>query len=248
MKVAFFDTKDYDVQDKLFKRLAFFSEKAGYTGKLVTDKVMAGEHGFNAHDYKAQTLADFFELARKTNFPLNEYEVMLQKILCAHGIIAQNADGSFSAGFGALVSISQESNLSLRAKLLAHEGWHTLFFRDEEFRNYVGAVYYTMDPTSREFLVEYFKSQPQLGYDTEDSYLMNNEFMAYVMQQRLSEVGKYFVHHANRGSVITYTPELAAYIRKTNGQGFEDAAAALNDFVYDKYGIVCGNIALVSRY
>ena len=76
---------------------------------------------------------------------------------------------------------------------------------------------------------------------------MHNEFMAYIMQQKLSEVAKYFVHLANRGSVIDYTPQLAAYIRKTEGRGFEDAATALNDFVYDKYGIVCGNIALVNR-
>ena len=67
------------------------------------------------------------------------------------------------------------------------------------------------------------------------------------MQQRLSEVANYFVHLANRGSVIEYTPKLAAYIRKTEGRGFEDAGNALNDFVYDKYGIVCGNIALVNR-
>jgi hypothetical protein len=33
----------------------------------------------------------------------------------------------------------------------------------------------------------------------------------------------------------------------TEGRGFEDAANAWNDFVFDKYGIVCGNIALVSR-
>ncbi len=71
--------------------------------------------------------------------------------------------------------------------------------------------------------------------------------MAYIMQNRLSEVANYFVRIANFGTVIKYTPELAAYIRNTEGRGFEDAANALNDFVYDKYGIICGNIALVNR-
>ena len=71
--------------------------------------------------------------------------------------------------------------------------------------------------------------------------------MAYLMQQRISEVAKYFVHLANRGSVIKYTPELAAYVRKTEGKTFEDAALALNDFVFDKYQIVGGNIALISK-
>lgn len=104
-----------------------------------------------------------------------------------------------------------------------------------------------MDPVSRDFLIDYFKSQEDLGYDTNDSYLMNNEFMAYIMQQKLSDVAQYFVHLANRGTVIKSTPQLAAYIRKTEGKGFEDAAFALNEYVFDKYGIVCGNIALASR-
>ena len=82
------------------------------------------------------------------------------------------------ANEGSLVSISQESEPWLRSNLLAHEGFHTIFFRDAEFRNYVSAVYYTMDPVSRDFLIDYFKSQEDLGYDTNDSYLMNNEFMA----------------------------------------------------------------------
>lgn len=245
--ILIFDTRNYEVQDRMFTRLAYFVEKAGYKGTLLTNVELDGKHGYNAHDYSAVSMAEFFNKAARENFHLNDEEITLKKILIANGLF--ESDGNFvKANEGGLVSISQETKPGTRANLLAHEGWHTLFFRDEAFRNYVGAVYYTMDPTSREFLVDYFKSQPQLGYDTEDSYLMNNEFMAYIMQQRVSEVGKYFVHHANRGSVITYTPELAAYVRKTEGRGFEDAAIALNDFVFDQYGIVCGNIALVNRY
>ena len=86
-----------------------------------------------------------------------------------------------------------------------------------------------------------------MGYDVNDDYLMHNEFMAYIMQQKLSEVAAYFVHLANRGSVMKATPTYAAYVRETKGRGFEDAAIAMNDYVYDRFGIVCGNIALVSR-
>ena len=177
---------------------------------------------------------------------LNDEEELLKKILIHNGFFEVEGD-KVKANEGSLVSISQESEPWLRSSLLAHEGFHTIFFRDAEFRNYVSAVYYTMDPVSRDFLIDYFKSQEDLGYDTNDSYLMNNEFMAYIMQQKLSDVAQYFVHLANRGTVIKSTPQLAAYIRKTEGKGFEDAAFALNEYVFDKYGIVCGNIALVSR-
>jgi len=244
--IIFFDTRNYAVQDNFFRRLAYFVEKAGYKGKLLTNEELEGKHGYNAHDYSAQSMANFFNKATELGFKLNDEEELLKKILIHNGFFEVDGD-KVKANEGGLVSISQESRPWLRATLLAHEGWHTIFFRDAEFRNYVSAVYYTMDPTSRDFLIEYFKSQESLGYDTKDEYLMNNEFMAYTMQQKLSEVAQYFVHLANRGSVIKYTPDLAAYIRKTEGKGFEDAAIALNEFVFDKYGIVCGNIALVSR-
>lgn len=244
--ILFFDTRNYAIQDNFFRRMAYFVEKAGYKGTLVSDEELEGKHGYNAHDYSAESMAKFFNKAVDENFPLLKEEILLKKILIENKLFEE--DGNYvKANEGGLVSISRECPDWSRTNLLAHEGWHTLFFRDEEFRNYCSAVYYTFDPTSLEFLIDYFKSQPGLGYDVTDEYLMHNEFMAYIMQQRLSDVASYFVHCANRGSVIDYTPQLAAYVRKTNGIGFEDAAIALNDFVYDKYGIVCGNIALVSK-
>ena len=245
-QILFFDTRNYEVQDRLFRRLAFFVEKQGYKGTLLTNEQLGDMHGYNAHDYSAESMARFFNKAAELNFQLNEEELLLKRILIHNGLFEE--DGIYvKANEGGLVSISRETPGWSRTNLLAHEGWHTIFFRDAEFRNYVSAVYYTFDPTSRDFLIDYFKSQPSLGYDINDEYLMHNEFMAYIMQQRLSEVAKYFVHLANRGTVIDFTPQLAAYIRKTEGRGFEDAATALNDFVFDKYGIVCGNIALVNR-
>ena len=244
--ILFFDTRNYDVQDNFFRRLAYFVEKAGYKGRLLTNQELEGKHGYNAHDYSAESMARFFNKATEIGFKLNPEEELLKKILIHNGFF--EVEGNYlKANEGGLVSISQESQPWLRSTLLAHEGWHTIFFRDAEFRNYVSAVYYTMDPDSRAFLIDYFKSQESLGYDTNDEYLMNNEFMAYIMQQKLSDVSEYFVHLANRGTVIKYTPDLAAYIRRSQGKGFEDAALALNDFVFDKYGIVCGNINLVSK-
>ncbi len=245
-QILFFDTRNYDVQDRLFRRMAFFVEKQGYKGRLLTNEELGDMHGYNAHDYSAQSMANFFNKAKEIGFELNEEELLLKRILIHNGLLED--DGIYvKANEGGLVSISRETPAWSRTNLLAHEGWHTIFFRDAEFRNFVSAVYYTFDSDSRDFLIDYFKSQPSLGYDVNDEYLMHNEFMAYIMQNRLSEVANYFVHLANRGTVIKYTPNLAAYVRKTEGRGFEDAANALNDFVFDKYGIVCGNIALVNR-
>lgn len=244
--IIYFDTRNYTVQDNFFRRLAFFAEKQGYKGKLLTNAELGNMHGFNALDYRPETLADFFNKAADENFKLNKEEELLKMILIKNGLLI--ADGNrVKPGKGGLVSISQESYAALRIQLLAHEAWHTLFFADEEFRNYVAAIYYTMDPQSLEFLIDYFRSQPSLGYDVNDDYLMKNEFMAYIMQQGIADCGQYFVNHAWWNSVMSFTPDLANYVINTKGKGFEDAAIALNDFVFDKYGLVAGNVSLIYR-
>ncbi len=245
-RILFFDTKDYDVQNRFFRRLAFFVEKQGYKGKILTNEQLEGKHGFNAHDYSADSMAKFFNKAKEVNVQLNYEEELLKRILLENNLIYMDGD-VVMPNEGGIVSISQETPGWSRRRLLAHEGWHTLYFRDVEFRNYVSAVYHTMDQYSLQFLKDYFASQKNLGYDQNDEYLMQNEFMAYTMQQPLNEVGKNFVNWSNWKSVFEYTPDLAAYVRNNKGRGFEDAAIALNEFVFDKYGIVCGNIAIVNK-
>ena len=245
-KILFFDTKDYSVQDNFFRRMAYFVEKQGFKGTLLTNDQLEGKHGYNAHDYSADSMANFFNKATDTNFTLNPEELLLKEILIQNDLLIAEGE-HVKANEGGIVSISQESPEYLRRKFLAHEGWHTIFFRDKEFRNFVSAVYYTIDSKASQFIIDYFASQPQLGYDQNDDYLMKNEFMAYIMQQPLEEVVPYFTNLAKLYSVRTYTPELAQYILDTNAQGIEDAGIALNDYVFDKYGIVCGNICLVEK-
>ena len=61
--VLFFDTIDYEVQADFFRRLAFFAEKIGFRGFILTDVQLGNMHGYHAHDYSAETLAAFFTKA-----------------------------------------------------------------------------------------------------------------------------------------------------------------------------------------
>lgn len=244
--ILFFDTRSYAVQDDFFRRLAFFVEKAGYRGRILTDAELGDMHGYNAHDYSAESLAAFFTEALRTGAALNARELLLRDILLQNGVIAV-APGGFSAGCGAVISISQESPDWLRRSLSAHEIWHGIFFTDEAFRNAVAAVYYTIDEKSLDFITGYWKSQPTLGYDPADAYLMHNEFMAYIMQQPLASVAGYFVHLANRGSVMRAMPELCEYVRRTGGSTFEDAARVFDSYAFDNWGLSCGRVSLVER-
>ncbi len=245
-----FDTADYAVQSQFFTRLAFFVEKTGYKGRILSDLELGNMHGYNAHDYSSSSLADFFTKAFENPSVLNKKELLLLDILIKNGVVLDNGNNTFSAGRGAVISISKESQDWLRHSFIAHEAWHGIFFLSESFRNAVAAVYYTIDSKSLDFIKGYWASQSSLNYDQSDDFLMHNEFMAYIMQQKLYGAGgvaSYFVHLANRKSVMDSIPELCEYVRRTKGCTFEDAARILDDYAFDNWGLACGRISLVSR-
>lgn len=186
--VLIFDTADYAVQDKLFKRLAFFTEKKGYRGRLVPDEELSGQHGWNAHDYRAEDLAAFYELAGRQNFPLLPEERFLKDVLLDNGIITMR-DGNVAAGEGAVVSVSRESNGYLRRLFMAHECFHGIYFVDEDFRIFTRQRYDAFDPVSKKVILSYFDYQ---SYDITDEYLVFNEFMAHLLQQGAGAAAEYF--------------------------------------------------------
>jgi hypothetical protein len=183
-----FDTADYDVQDRLLKRLAFFTEKAGYRGRLAPDAEIADQHGWNAHDYRARDLARFFEAARLENFPLLPEERQLEAILLDAAIIARAGD-RILPGEGGIVSISRESTAYLRSMFMAHEGFHGIFFIDEDFRAFSQSRWDGLSPVAKRFILSYFDYQ---HYDIQDEYLVVNEFMGHILQQPVSGAARYF--------------------------------------------------------
>jgi hypothetical protein len=244
--ILFFDTLDYKVQSEFFRRIAFYVEKAGSRGKLLTDTQLDGLHGYNAHDYRADSLVSFFSEAEKQRFPLNAKEKLLCDILIANGIITRDSSGQLSAGHGAVISVSQESVPWLRKLFIAHEGWHGIFFTDAEFRNFVASVYYTIDPEALSFLKAFWFAR-KLNYDPSDVYLMHNEFMAYLMQQPLSATATYFLRAAGEEEVRKQAAVLAQYIQKNHAAAFEDAASVLNEYASNRWGLAAGRVWIIMR-
>jgi hypothetical protein len=163
-------------------------EKAGFRGRLAYDSEIAELHGWNAHDYKADDLARFFDIANKTNFPLLKEELELKNILLNEGIIRERA-GNIVEGEGGIISVSRESPDYLRYRFMAHEGFHGLFFIDEDFRNISRRRRENLSAPARRFIISYFDFQQ---YDTKDEYLLINEFMAHILQQPVDQAARYF--------------------------------------------------------
>jgi hypothetical protein len=187
-QVLIFDTASYAVQDRLFKRLAFFTEKRGFRGRLAGDEEIASLHGWNAHDYRAAGLAAFFAAAEDAAFPLLPEELELRALLLDTGVLARRG-GKIIAGTGAVISISQESEEYLRRRFMAHEGFHGIFFIDEDFRDFSRRRWEALSEPARRFILSYFDFQ---AYDINDEELMINELMAHVLQEGESAAGAYF--------------------------------------------------------
>ena len=245
--VLFFDFASYKVQNQYLTRLAYFVEKAGYKGTLVSDDFVENRHGYNAHDYKAGDLAAFFTTAARQNFRLNAREQDLCGILLANGVILRGEEsGTYLPGEGAIVSFSRESPDYLRWEFLAHESWHGIFFTNPEFRAEVSRIYDAFDSKCMEFLQTYWETYPSLGYDRRDDYLMRNEFMAYLMQQNIRSVQEYFLAKAGWQQLNARHPDLTDYVRQTNARAFLKAAEELNDWAFRHYGFAAGRVSLVS--
>ena len=243
--VLIFDFADYSVQDAYLKRLSFFAEKKGFTGRLLFDEEIASFHGFNAHDYRAETLAAFFQKAEEEHFPLNKSELHLRTILFHNDVIVRTEQG-IEAGLGAIVSISRQSSAYLRYRFITHECLHGIYFTEKSFRDTVSAVFQQTDPHAVLFLRRYFEIYPTLQYNTDDDYLLQNEFMAYLLQQGSDSLQQYYNRIAWFRAMNEVEPELCMYIRNTNAVDFMQAAAQMDSFLYTTWGVKGGRIYLAN--
>jgi hypothetical protein len=244
--ILIFDFANYAVQDRYLKRLAFYVEKAEFRGRLAEYREIANLHGWNAHDYRPQDLSAFFEAARIANFPLLPEERELETLLITTGILKQDENGTLRAGEGAIISISRESEDYLRFQLLTHEGFHGLFFIDEDFRNFSRLRWENLSPTAKRFILALFAS---IAYDVRDTVLMMNELMAYCLQQPVFQAPRYFGEiQASRLDAIPFRrgalppkdeateswPEIA--------NAFRAEAAAFSAYVNRRWGLAAGQI------
>lgn len=240
------DFDSYATQDIYLKRLAFFAEKPGFRGRLARDSEIAHLHGWNAHDYPSWAMADFFEKARKENFPLNQAELELREILLACGILHQSSAGDYYAGEGALISVSRESLPYLRRMFIDHEASHALFFMDENYRRLAQQLWDSHSRTVREFWNFHLSWR---NYDISDKYLCVNELQAYLVQQRPSDAGGYLERSVFPQLTAAY-PGRAEWLDSVKAEVLAQAvsdARALDSYLEENYGIGAGAFGRLYR-
>ena len=251
-EILIFDTSTFAVQDRLFKRLAFFVEKAGFQGRLMTDAQMEGLHGWNAHDYSAESLANFFDAVRRTNFSITREERELLNILLNAGILRRNSFSEIVSGRGAVISLSRESdrvNRTLRPRFMAHEAFHGLFFIDDDFRSFSRQRWDMFPDFAKNVLLAYFEIQ---AYDLNDEFLMVKEFKGHILQQSVTGAAWFFgeflpnrllSESARFAAVLPPREELTREGRRfwpDLAQAFTREAEAFSNYVNRRWGFAAG--------
>lgn len=184
------DSASYEVQARFFKRLAFYVEKVGYRGTLLTDEQLRGRHGYNAHNYNADGLADFFSAVVESGLDLTPEERVLREVVVAAGII-RPTEGGYEPVDGGVLAVAQESYAfpTLRELLVSHEAYHGVYYASPEYVEAIDDLWEGLDERQRRYWRLLLSG---LRYDVDDDYLLRNEYHAYLLQQPVAEAGWYF--------------------------------------------------------
>jgi len=221
-EILIFDTASHAVQSALFKRLAFYVEKSGYTGRPSSFAALADKHGYTGHNYRARDLARFFDAVPASG--LLPEERLLREVLLANGVIGYRAR-RHHPGAGGIISISRSSSPALRRLLLVHELSHGVFTADARYREGVGRLWSELSPAERRFWSLFLYGR---DYNVRDITLVVNEFQAHLLQQPLTEVNAYFGRQIRllARSYPSYAPFLTMFEDRYGGS-FAAAAARL---------------------
>lgn len=239
--ILWIDSRDYGVQARMFRRLAFFVEKRGFIGTLLSDEELSTRHGWNAHNYRPEGLAAFFNEVERVDFPLTPEEEALREIIVYHRVIVRDATGQWGPGEGGVLAISQESFYELRRLLLTHEAMHGVYYQEPEFVRRVEEYWTdTLSEDEREFWRGFLS---WMSYSPDDEYLMVNEFQAYLLQQEEIAVRWYF--RSRIAGRLTASggrwPEYVATFMAAHPDTFERAGAAVNQAIFEVAGLVGGD-------
>lgn len=241
-QVLFVDTISYEVQSRFFKRLAFYVEKRGYRGTLLTDDELAGRHGYNAHNYNAVGLSSFFNAADRAGLRLNAEEELLRGIAESYGIIRWT-DTGYEPGAGGVLGVSHESSLfpTLRELLISHEAYHGVYYAEPSYVDAVDKLWEALLPDQQRYWRLLLSG---LQYDVSDEYLLRNEYHAFLLQQPLASASWYFeVRSAER--LARWYPDEAAWVREyvdAYGGTHRRQAALAQAALFSRTGLIARDV------
>ncbi len=211
--ILILDTADYAVQDRFFKRLAFFVEKQGYRGRLVSRA--GGERAARVQRPRLPGRGPG-PLLRGGRCPGLRLEP-------GGGAAARHPDRQRPAarrrqraadGRARCCRSRSESSDLLRAHLLTHEAFHGLFFTLPRYREACEAAWRELEEPERRFWRLFLDWG---GYDFHDGFLAANEMQAYLFQQPRAGLNFYF-RRLSAGAPGARLPREASWLARLPGR------------------------------
>ncbi len=241
--ILIIDFQNFNIQSHMFKRLSYFVEKKGYTGKIHSFLRLSGKTDWNAHNYKAEDLAAFFSEAQRSGALLTSAESYLRELLLANGII-EKAEAGYTGGEDkGIVSVSRESASHVRSLLLTHEGYHGLFYAASGLKELVYDLWDKLAPEAQEMWTEYLRTADVWNYDYNNGYLLRNELLGYLMQQK--DFAQYF-DNMMFPRLLKRIPDKEEHFKQNHDaarQAFLDAALKIAVFLQNNFNLSPGNLS-----
>ena len=224
--ILIFDTDTYETQAAFFKRLAFFTEKQGYTGRISSAAALSDKKGYNAHNYHASDLARYF--SKISASMLLPEEKLLRDILLRTGTLIYK-NRSYYGTKGGVISISRSSTPSLRKLLLVHELSHAVYYASAHYRQGAWDLWMELLPAEQFFWSLFLYDR---SYNTRDISLVVNEYQAYLLQQPSFQANGYFRRQIEylRIRYPSYAPFLSRFAERY-GRHFSSAASRLENLL-----------------
>ncbi|HAW86139.1 MAG TPA: hypothetical protein DCX65_07645, partial [Spirochaetaceae bacterium] len=241
--ILYFDFADYAIQGRFLSRLAYFVEKKGFQGRLLSNQQLQGRHGYNAHNYNGEGLAAFFNAVDASQFQLNPEEELLRQVAVRAGIIS-GSSAAWQAGSGGILSISREapSVTGLRNLLMTHESMHGVFYEEPYHADFARRYWAeTMTADQRSFWQLFMD---MLSYSTTDEYLMVNELQAYMLQYPQIHNAWYYNTLVRDRLLLAYPeqrPRIEAFYA-ANPDFFTATARRFNQELFSLTGLIGGDV------
>jgi hypothetical protein len=133
---------------------------------------------------------------------------------------------------------------------MVHEGYHGIFFIDQDFRDFSRSRWDQLPRTAKRFILSYFDYQ---HYDINDQYLVLNEFMAHVLQQPVSRAAGYFGETlAGRIDASSWRRTVLPEKDEATGtwpelaRAFHAEAEAFSAYAESRWGLAAGRVWHIS--
>lgn len=170
-------------------RIVTPAELARFTATANKSTMQNKNRLFLGHDYRLESVAQFFSLAQQHQVPLNAAEQAFLALMHKLGLLTFTATGTWQAAQPgtAVVTIAGASKTpslehlspAERLAVLRHELSHGEYFTNSRYREYCQRFWAERNPAEQSTIINGLNL---LGYNTTDQELVVNELQAFLWE------------------------------------------------------------------